>query len=86
MEWAVHNAGDIASEMAVLQLGNSWKKSEFNEQEIHSAEQWLREHINKENKRIYDAATVFQDLNGMGTTLVAAVIFEDSTLVAKCRR
>ncbi|WP_091759275.1 Stp1/IreP family PP2C-type Ser/Thr phosphatase [Marinilactibacillus psychrotolerans] len=77
-----HNAGDIASEMAVLQLGNSWKKSEFNEQEIHSAEQWLREHINKENKRIYDAATVFQDLNGMGTTLVAAVIFEDSTLVA----
>ena len=54
-----HNAGDIASEMAVLQLGNSWKKSEFNEQEIHSAEQWLREHINKENKRIYDAATVF---------------------------
>ncbi|API89262.1 hypothetical protein BKP56_08350 [Marinilactibacillus sp. 15R] len=77
-----HNAGDIASEMAVLQLGNSWRKSEFKDQNINSVEQWLREHINKENKRIYDAATVFQDLKGMGTTLVAAVIFDDATLIA----
>lgn len=77
-----HNAGDIASEMAVLQLGNSWRQSQFKEHEVKSAENWLRYHINKENKRIYDAAAAFHDLKGMGTTLVAAVIFEESTLIA----
>ena len=77
-----HNAGDIASEMAVLQLGNSWKQSSFEASEIKQAEAWLTEHINEENKRIFDAATVFHDLHGMGTTLVAAVLFEETTLIA----
>ncbi|WP_341868488.1 Stp1/IreP family PP2C-type Ser/Thr phosphatase [Marinilactibacillus kalidii] len=77
-----HNAGDIASEMAVLQLGNSWSQSGFENENIQSVEQWFQSHINEENKRIYDAANIFKDLQGMGTTLVAAAVFEETTLVA----
>ncbi|MFC6465601.1 Stp1/IreP family PP2C-type Ser/Thr phosphatase [Marinilactibacillus sp. GCM10026970] len=77
-----HNAGDIASEMAVLQLGNSWEQSDFKNKDIKAVEDWFQNHINEENKRIYDAANIFKDLQGMGTTLVAAAVFEEMTVIA----
>lgn len=75
-----HNAGDVASEMAVLQLGNSWRETTFCE--IETVKEWLTKGINKENKRIFDAATAFPDLEGMGTTLVASAFIEDTILIA----
>lgn len=44
--------------------------------------QWLIEKINKENRRIFDAASIFRDLEGMGTTLVAAAVLHDKILIA----
>lgn len=75
-----HNAGDVASEMAVLQLGNRWRETSI--AKVETAKKWLNERINRENRRIYDAASTFHDLDGMGTTLVASVIFEGTILIA----
>ena len=74
-----HKAGDIASEMAVLQIGNHWKDTAFSSAE--EASEWLDQHINLENQRIYRVAKTYSDLNGMGTTIVTAAFVKDEIVV-----
>lgn|SRR5690625_72315 len=75
-----HQAGDIASEMAVSQIGNAWEGTDFTAQDTYLVQNWLKEKINKENSRIYEAASTYSDLEGMGTTLVASVILKENVL------
>lgn len=75
-----HRGGDIASEMAVSQIGYSWKKTSFTEEEINLVQDWLDEKINRENTRIYEHANKYPDLEGMGTTLVAGVVLKEEIL------
>lgn len=75
-----HQAGDIASEMAVSQIGNAWSETDFSLGDTYLVQKWLNEKINRENMRIYDAANAYKDLEGMGTTLVACVVFRDQIL------
>lgn len=74
-----HKAGDIASEMAVMQLGHRWKGTAF----ATSAEvkEWLDRQINIENQRIYRVARTYNDLQGMGTTLVTAAFINDAIVI-----
>lgn len=74
-----HKAGDIASEMAVLQLGNEWSKTAF-ETSDETCE-WLTKQINIENQRIYRVSKSYSDLQGMGTTLVTAAFMDDEIVV-----
>ena len=74
-----HKAGDIASEMAVLQIGNHWKDTAFSSAE--EASEWLDQHINLENQRIYRVAKTYSDFNGMGTTIVTAAFVKDEIVV-----
>lgn len=73
-----HKAGDIASEMAVMQLGHRWKETSFTKSS--EVKEWLDRQINIENQRIYRVARTYNDLQGMGTTLVTAA-FIDETIV-----
>ena len=77
-----HQAGDIASEMAVSQIANSWEQTTFNSKDTYLIQSWVKEVINRENTRIYEAANTYSDLDGMGTTLVAVVVLEDHFLFA----
>ena len=77
-----HQAGDIASEMAVSQIGNSWEQTTFTSEDTYLIQTWLKEVINRENTRIFEAANAYPDLAGMGTTLVAGVILEKQVLFA----
>lgn len=74
-----HKAGDIASEMAVLQLGNEWKNTQF--QSSKETIQWLENQINIENQRIYRIAKKYNDLEGMGTTLVTSAFIQDEIII-----
>ncbi|WP_281282295.1 Stp1/IreP family PP2C-type Ser/Thr phosphatase [Alkalibacterium putridalgicola] len=74
-----HKAGDIASEMAVLQIGNHWKETAFSNGP--EASEWLDQHINLENQRIYRIAKTYSDLDGMGTTLVTSAFINDEIVV-----
>ena len=77
-----HQAGDIASEMAVSQIGNSWEQTTFTSKDTYIIQTWLKGVINRENTRIFKAANTYPDLEGMGTTLVASVVLEQQVLFA----
>lgn len=76
-----HRGGDVASEMAVSHIGNAWKQTDFPNPSVTQIKQWLEERINTENQHILKAAGDFSDLEGMGTTLVGAVYFENHLIV-----
>lgn len=75
-----HRAGDIASEMVVSHLGNSWEHSAM--QTVKEILIWLEEEINRENNRLVDKAEQYEDLKGMGTTLVAIAEAKDGFIIA----
>lgn len=76
-----HQAGDIASEMAVKTLSEAWQKTEslFTVAEIES---WLKANIQVTNQLILEHAESKSSLKGMGTTLVAAVIIDAQLVIA----
>lgn len=75
-----HNAGDVASAMALARIGKSW--SESSNDEIESIYQWLVKTIQAVNDAIFQRSNQFEDLNGMGTTIVLAAIVKDQLLIA----
>lgn len=77
-----HQAGDIASEMAVSQIGNSWEQTTFSSSDTYIIQNWLKDVINRENTRIFEVANTYSDLEGMGTTLVATVVLDRVVLFA----
>ena len=71
-----HNAGDVASEMAIYHVGNAWK-STANMTDANIISDWLTDQIKAANAHIFEKANQYLDLSGMGTTIVAAVPLED---------
>lgn len=75
-----HQGGDVASTMAVSHLGHNFGSTDFNERT--SAQKWLNVQLGTENETILRTADRFPDLNGMGTTIVLAIVFSDEALIA----
>lgn len=75
-----HQGGDVASSMAVSHLGHNFAETDFTELDL--AQKWLEVQLNSENQTILEAADRFPDLNGMGTTIVLAIIFKDKALIS----
>lgn len=71
-----HSAGDVASETAVSLFKKEWEQTEtFTSPE--SIADWLKELLEKTNKKIYELSLEKKDYQGMGTTVVVAVIIKD---------
>ncbi|MBP2056932.1 protein phosphatase [Lactobacillus colini] len=75
-----HQGGDVASTMAVSHLGHNFSKTDFTDPKL--AEKWLTVQLKLENEVILETADRFADLNGMGTTVVLALAFEEKVLIA----
>lgn len=75
-----HRAGDVASEMAVSHLGEAWKETAF--ENVENVSSWLLNTIQKVNKLIFQKSLDFVDLDGMGTTLVAAAYVNEELVIA----
>ena len=75
-----HRAGDVASEMAVSHLGEAWKETSF--ANVENVSSWLLNTIQKVNKLIFQKSLDFIDLDGMGTTLVAAAYVNEELVIA----
>lgn len=76
-----HNAGDVASEMALFQVGHQWEE----EESIQSQDQiktWLDTAIKEANHRVREKAQQFMGLEGMGTTLIALTIYQGQAIIA----
>lgn len=74
-----HRAGNIASEMAVIDLGAAWVATEIST--INEVREWFAENLEKENQQIH---LIGQDEEhkGMGTTLEAVAVIDDQVLFA----
>lgn len=75
-----HQGGDVASTMAVSHLGHNFAKTDFTDPEL--AQKWLTVQLKLENEIILETADRFSDLNGMGTTVVLALAFDEKILIA----
>lgn len=67
-----HNAGDVASELAVESVGNY-----FNQKYYSNPFEAVENAINYANKAVYNHANGNDYLNGMGTTIVLLLIRDD---------
>ncbi|MFZ4450194.1 Stp1/IreP family PP2C-type Ser/Thr phosphatase [Salibacterium aidingense] len=76
-----HQAGDVASEMAVDILRKAWEPvtQSFSPEE---AESWLQQQIGTANSRIYEMSTENNKMAGMGTTMVAAICTRSFAVIA----
>ena len=72
-----HNAGEVASEMAVNAVKAYVKENYKNE-----GSNVIENDILFANEKIYDKAIGGLEYKGMGTTLVAALVYEDEVIVA----
>lgn len=75
-----HQAGDIASRLAVNFLGSQWQENQLDEPEVIT--QWLIDNIQKTNEQIYEKGQMHQKYAGMGTTLVCAVLLANDMIIA----
>lgn len=75
-----HNAGEIASSMALMSIGQSWEKT--NIENMEEAYQWIVHKIEEANNDILTRSTQYEDLYGMGTTLVAACVIGNQLMIA----
>ncbi|RRK11041.1 Stp1/IreP family PP2C-type Ser/Thr phosphatase [Lactiplantibacillus garii] len=75
-----HQGGDVASEMAVSHMGYRFENTDFDQPT--DAVKWLANEVQDENQHIIEKAREFSDLKGMGTTMVAALLFDNQFLMA----
>lgn len=74
-----NQGGDVASDMAVSHFGHDFETTSF--KHFDDASEWLNDQVHTENNMIYERAQQYDDLKGMGTTLVIAMVFETELLV-----
>lgn len=68
-----HNAGEVASSMVITNLGKRFRElSTVGNKD--DAINWLRETVNEINAMIYNYTLEHPECNGMGTTLVLALL------------
>ena len=74
-----HRAGNIASEMAVTDLGAAWVATEIST--INEVREWFAEYLEKENQQIHRIGQD-EEHKGMGTTLEAVAVIDNQVLFA----
>lgn len=76
-----HQAGELASQMAVTYLDEQWQL--LNEELSPSnAEKWLTETLQNANTHLYEYAQQNPECLGMGTTIATAICTEHSITIA----
>lgn len=75
-----NNAGEVASKMAVSQLGNHFRKTDFSD--LDEAKKWFAQELIEINELIIKKANEDIKYAEMGTTIVAALIAGQQLLLA----
>ena len=76
------NAGDVASLLAVNTISERVKAGWRADMSVDSVKNLLLTSITAANICVYDAACAQQELSGMGTTVVAAVLIDGELILA----
>jgi len=76
-----HRAGDVASSITLTKFKEYWEETgEFSDPE--SIENWFRENISQLNQFIFEHAKLNPECQGMGTTVVAAIVTDQFASIA----
>ena len=78
-EMGGHRAGNIASEMAVTDLGAAWVDTQIDS--INGVREWFAEHLETENQKVHQFGQD-EEYKGMGTTLEALAIIGTQAIYA----
>ena len=73
-----HQAGDIASQMAIDMISNELQSIHWG-MPVEACKQVLKEAIEKANEKIYEFASGQESYHGMGTTVVAVIASQELT-------
>lgn len=77
-----HNAGDVASEMAIEEMKSYFLNIDPNQLDSkESKRQWMLETIQSVNEKIYNHSLSHESCKGMGTTLIAMLIDDNDCLI-----
>ena len=74
-----HRAGNIASEMAVTDLGAAWVDTQIDS--INGVREWFAEHLETENQKVHQFGQD-EEYKGMGTTLEALAVIGNQAIYA----
>lgn len=78
-----HNAGDVASEMAIDLMKNLFLNASVDQlTSKESRKQWLRDAVSQANFEIYQYSLSHEGCKGMGTTLISCVIDGTDCIIA----
>lgn len=78
-----HNAGDVASEMAINLLRQSFFQATKEQlTTLKQREQWLERAVSHANYEIYQYSLKNEGCEGMGTTLIACVLDDTQCVIA----
>lgn len=75
-----HKAGEVASQFVVNRIQELFEEENLVEE--HQAEDWLRKTLQQINRELYHYASTNDAYRGMGTTAVAALVFDNRVVVA----
>ncbi|MDT3959582.1 Stp1/IreP family PP2C-type Ser/Thr phosphatase [Staphylococcus kloosii] len=75
-----HQAGEVASQFVTKELQQRFETE--NLIESHQAEDWLRSTLKNINRELYQLSIDRPEYNGMGTTCVCALVFDNYIVVA----
>ncbi|WP_067194081.1 Stp1/IreP family PP2C-type Ser/Thr phosphatase [Streptococcus sp. DD10] len=74
-----HRAGNIASEMAVTDLGAAWVDTQIDN--LNQVREWVNYHLQEENQKISHLGQS-EEYQGMGTTIEVVVLIDNQALYA----
>ena len=78
-----HNAGDVASDMAMKQMETAFLQAEAHHFEsTTSKKEWLLQAVKRLNTTIYDYSLSHEDCKGMGTTFIAVLIEQNHCFIS----
>ncbi|SER05194.1 protein phosphatase [Gracilibacillus ureilyticus] len=77
-----HQAGDVASKMAIEKLLEIWQNDILSVSDKDNAEDWLKNAVIQANNHVYEYAQSKRSLKGMGTTIVASICSNDYFVIA----
>lgn len=74
-----HNSGDVASKFVNELIGKRFSEENYIERE--NAESWLKCNISDINRQLYQHSHSNNEHQGMGTTLVCAILYEHQVVI-----
>ncbi|MZQ81673.1 Stp1/IreP family PP2C-type Ser/Thr phosphatase [Paenibacillus sp. 5J-6] len=75
-----HQAGDIASQMAIDMISNELQSIHWG-MPVDACKQVLKEAIEKANEKVYEFASGQESYHGMGTTVVAVIASQELLII-----